>query len=69
MSIAYEPAIRRGQKIIIEDGFYTIEGTVIRDVDDTSDMIYVMEEQYDNAVMKVRGDLAVSIIVDGVELL
>lgn len=59
-------AIRKGQKIEMEsfDGVI-VEGMVLRDVSYEDNIVHVADE----CVMRVRIDLACSMIVDGKEMI
>lgn len=61
--------IKRGQKVETTDDYYTLEGVALRDWDDEGEDDLVILEGADWTPMKVRVDLATSLVVDGVEII
>lgn len=62
-----EPAIKAGQRVILDGMGCIIEGICLDDVEDTIEEIRIRED--DGTVLKVRGDLCDQITVDGIDLL
>lgn len=61
--------IKRGQTVETTDGYYTLEGVALRDWDDEDEEQLTILDGEDWTPVKIRTDLATSLIVDGVEII
>lgn len=61
--------VRKGQKVETTDGNYFLAGIALRDWDDEGEALLAIVDDEDGMVLKVRTDLAESLVVDGVEII
>lgn len=61
--------VKKGQSVEATDDFYFLSGVALRDWDDEGEDQLTILDSDDGMVLKIRTDLATSIVVDGVEII
>lgn len=61
--------VKRGQSVEVTNDYYTIEGVAMKDWDDEGEEPLIVLENEDWTALKIRVDLATSLIVDGTEII
>lgn len=61
--------VKKGQTVEATDDVYTLNGIALRDWDDEGEDQLTILDSDDGMVLKIRTDLATSLVVDGVEII